>query len=489
MRRPMAKKVFAASMAAAMTLSVAACGDTTTSVSESTETGTSETEVSVSESTSSEEEVSPYTVLKDENGEVYDLGGMEIIIRDWWSGDGTVSEPSSAYEEAQQEWREWIQETYNFTVKQVGISDWGSAPADFAEYATTGGDENYVFIIREDPAVASAVNNGLAYDLATLDCLDLTSPKYTRNTVAETWTFGDSVYMLNTGYSEPRTGIFFNKRVLSEAGIDPESIYDLWENGEWTWDKFDEICATVQRDTDNDGTDDIYGLTLNEGDGTLAAVFSNNACLVDKNEDGTFRLALEDANTLEALNWIVDMYAKYDNHDPEGAAWDYYKEEFMSGTVAFMVEGFYCGANNGYLMDMEDEVGFVMFPKGPQGRYTNVYSDNLICIPSCYDAEKAWNIAFAFDLWTDEPAGYEDTNSQIDRARNGLYDERAVECVEYMMTPEGSSVEYHGQVPNLQIGSEFTWNINATCDVSAVVEGIKDTWQGYIDAANASMGK
>ncbi|MBP5565359.1 MAG: hypothetical protein J6X45_06535, partial [Lachnospiraceae bacterium] len=82
MRKPMAKKVLAASMAAAMTMSFAACektpASTSTPASESTET-------SVVESTSTEEEVSPYTVLKDANGNVYDLGGVEIIIRDWFS--------------------------------------------------------------------------------------------------------------------------------------------------------------------------------------------------------------------------------------------------------------------------------------------------------------------------------------------------------------------------------------------------------------------
>ena len=39
----------------------------------------------------------------EKNGNVYDLGGMEIIIRDWWSGDGTPKEPTNAFEEAQAE--------------------------------------------------------------------------------------------------------------------------------------------------------------------------------------------------------------------------------------------------------------------------------------------------------------------------------------------------------------------------------------------------
>ena len=77
----------------------------------------------------------PYTVLRDENGNVYDLGGMEIIIRDWWSG-GVEVEPTNAYEEAREEYHDWLEETYNFTIKEMAISDWGSVPDDFAEYVT-----------------------------------------------------------------------------------------------------------------------------------------------------------------------------------------------------------------------------------------------------------------------------------------------------------------------------------------------------------------
>ena len=128
---------------------------------EKTEEATKEAEA---EAEVEEEEVSPYTVITDENGDPIDLGGVEIIIRDWWSGD--PAEPTNDYEEARDEYREWIQETYNFTIKQTAISDWGSTPADFVDYATTGGDEYYAFVLRDDPAITSAMATGLMYDLS-----------------------------------------------------------------------------------------------------------------------------------------------------------------------------------------------------------------------------------------------------------------------------------------------------------------------------------
>ena len=99
----------------------------------------------------------------------------------------------------------------------MAISDWASAPADFVDYVTTGGDDkNYVFILREDPATTSAMAQGLMYDLATLDCLDFTETKFTSNKVHELYAKGGKIFAMNAGYSEPRCGMWFNKRVLTK---------------------------------------------------------------------------------------------------------------------------------------------------------------------------------------------------------------------------------------------------------------------------------
>ena len=423
-----------------------------------------------------------YTVITDENGDPIDLGGMDIVIRDWWSGD--PAEPTNDYEEARDEYREWIQETYNFTISQQAISDWTSTPADFVDYATTGGDENYIWILRDDPAITSALSSGLMYDLATLDCLDFSLPKFQRNKLHEQYAKGDSIYAMYAGYSEPRTGVYFNKRLLNDAGIDPGTIYGMQADGTWTWDAFEEMMAAVQRDIDNDGVIDIYGLTLNEGNMTTIAVFSNNGSYIGKNDDGYF-YNLESPETLEALEWTVDMFTKYDLPDPEGAEWDYYKEAFINGQAAFMVEDEYAGTPGNFLQDMEDEVGFVMFPKGPQrDDYINVWSNNPVAIPACYDADKAWKLAFAWNLYTDQPAGYEDY-MDLSNAAAGIFDMRAIdETIPMMMDEDHGTVAYHGLIPNLSLGEQFVWNIAPGSVVSEQVEAIRDTWKAYVDEAN-----
>ena len=116
MRKPMAKKVLAAVTTAAMAMSAVACGgaETAAPAEETAEPAAEETvaEEAATEEVAEEEEeeVSPYTVITDADGNPIDLGGMEIIIRDWWSPE-EPAEPTNEFEEARDEYRAWIQET------------------------------------------------------------------------------------------------------------------------------------------------------------------------------------------------------------------------------------------------------------------------------------------------------------------------------------------------------------------------------------------
>ena len=486
MKSQLVKKLLAGSLATAMTISLMACGGSAPAANEAAETPADTTEVAAeapAEDTAAaepEEEESLYTVLTDEDGNVYDLGGMEIIVRDWWSGD--PAEPTNDYEEAREEYRDWIQETYNFTIKEQAISDWGSAPADFTEYATTGGDENYIFVVRDDPAITNAMTQGLMYDLSTLDCLDFNEAKFQKNKLHEQYTKGNSIYAMFAGDSEPRTGVYFNKRLLTEAGIDPESLYELQANHEWTWDKFTEIMDTVQRDIDNDGVIDVYGVTQNSGNMISAAVWSNGGEYVGQ-KDGKYVYRLEDPETVEGLTWAVEtVLAKYSLPYPDGAEWDYYKEAYKSGMAAFMVDDAYCAGD--FLSEMEDDFGFVAFPMGPQSsEYTNCWSNNPHVIPACYDADKAWKIAFAWNLYTDDVPGYEDYEGWKAGYYSKFRDTEAVDQTLEIMVNNGM-ITYDGIIPEMQRGSDFLWGLNANTVVSEAIDSVSEYWKGLVDAAN-----
>jgi len=330
------------------------------------------------------------------------------------------------------------------------------------------------------------MNNGLMYDLATLDCLDFSEAKFQNNKCHELYSKGSSIYACFTGNTEPRTGIYFNKKLLENAGINPDDIYDMQANDTWTWDAFEALCAQVQQDVDNDGTIDIWAIGVNEGNMTKAAVWSNGGQWVGMGADGKYTYEFESAETVEALEWAAHMFTEYDWNGPEGAQWDYYKEQFLNGGCVFLPDDYYMTNPTGELANMEDEIGFVMFPKGrsASAQLVQVSSDNPAAIPSCYDADRAWKIAFAWNLYTEPVPGYEDFNSWVIAARTGNRDERTCDETIPMITSH-AAVDYASVIPNMDLGEGFLWAIGPGADVTAVLDGVRDKYKTYIDEANA----
>lgn len=433
-----------------------------------------------------DEEIEKYVTLKDSDGNVYDLGGMEIVIRDWWSS-GEEAAPTNAYEEARQEYLEWIQETYNFKIKQLGMSDWEGTPEDFVNYATTGGDENFLFVVWQGSALVAAMNSGLMYDLSTLDCLDFSQAKWKTGIHNLLTGKNGEIYGMSASTPEPRTAVFFNKRLIQEAGYNPDDLYKWQEDGTWTWEKFTEVSDAVQRDVDNDGVIDVYGETSQRAQIYQASVWSNGGEYVGKDASGKYVNKLETNETLEALNWAMDYIIKHEVPVPSDAAWDWYVSAFKEGKAAFCVDDAYRFND---FASMEDDWGFLCFPKGPKKNdYTNVYADNVFAIPACYDADKAWKIAFAYNLFTDPIPGFEDYEGWKSGYLSKARDTDSVDLTLARMVTNGM-VTYHNMVTNIQIGPDLLWSLGYADGNGEVAtpaqraEALRATWNTYIDEAN-----
>ena len=442
-------------------------------------------------------EGSTYSVITDSNGNPIDLGGMEIVVRDWWSV-GNPGIPLNDYEEARQEYRDWIQETYNFTFKEQAISTWGDAPMDFVDYVMSGGDyHNYVFALRSDDVTANAFHEGLMYDLASLDCLDFEhDPIFIRNGVDELYSRGDSIYAMyasNNGFPEAMSGLYFNKALLLSAGIDPESIYDMQAAGTWTWDAWISMLDKVTRDENGDGTIDIYGLGGNYPDLLDEMVMSNGGSYITRESNRAYRIALEDPDTYEALKKskelmdTYDVHLRYDNEAP----WDIYKDEWKYGGFAFYYGQVWEAAN---VSETDFEVGFVSFPVGPGAGadYRTPGSEILSVIPACYDRERAWKIAFAYKLYYGDVPGYEDYIDSMQPllfAYSVKFDDRraAEESIPRII----ASTDYRisDLIPRIKIGENFYYNIYSRGpEMDLVISGAKNEWQPLLDELNRKLG-
>lgn len=415
---------------------------------------------------------------------VMDLGGMEILIGDWWSPEEPDA-PANAFQEAQLEYREMIQKKYNFTIKQKAITDWGSMQELFTTSTVAEEPAADIFLLHPGWVVAPMAN-GLVYDLATLDNFDFSESKWVKN-VQEATTVGDSIYGMFPGTAEPRLGIFWNKRLFQEAGLDPDYLYDLQASGEWTWEKFEEVCHILTRDTNSDGITDVYAMANMHSHIFRGAMISNGARYVGKDADGKFYSGINDPNFLEAIQWVMSLVDKgYEMPQPEDSNWDWFGPAFSDGKVAMQAGEQYLAGQE--LASMEDDFGFVLFPKGPKGgnKYAVYFNDNTVVIPSTFDKETAEKIAFAYNLWTDPVPGYEDEDTWKDSYYTIFRDERAVDETIAMMYDDAVEVNDFSQyVEGLDMGPLFIWDVFGKAKTPAEgVEEITGAVQSLIDEAN-----
>ena len=133
---------------------------------------------------------------------------------------------------------------------------------------------------------------------------------------------------------------------------------------------------------------------------------------------------------------------------------------------------------------MEDDFGFVCFPKGPKASdYTNCYNDNPYVIPACYDADKAWKLAFAYDLYTEPVPGFEDYNDREAGFYNSFRDTESVDLTIARMCENGFTT-YSDMIPGLSLGEQFLWGCTLDNPPAQAAEAIRNEWASYLEDAN-----
>lgn len=411
---------------------------------------------------------------------VYDFGGMEVTIYDWWSNpDAPVV---SKQQEDEKAFRQWMMDTYNFKVVQTNLAGWGEHPTEVANYCITGGDDARVFIVDGRSAI-SGLNANFWADLSKIPNVDWSDKKWNK-AVLNVLKNGDSFYAFAYGKPEPKHCIFWNKRILQENGYDPDVIYDLQKEGKWTWAKFEEMCANLTKDTNNDGVIDQYAMASFNTEFTWAALHANGGSIVEQDSNGKYYLNLESDKSMEALNWVKSMFVNYQLPQAEGAQWDYFKTAFTNGEVAFYVNHEYDAQPNGLLANMKDDWGMACFPVGPNGdgKLFTLNGDNMFVIPNCYSQDKVNKIMKIMDLWTTTTPGYEDEDAWKEGYYAGFRDTRAVdETIQYMMD---NSVPWKAWlIPGLNY-SPVAWDLCAGKDPSEVIESRKPELQAALDEMN-----
>ena len=416
-----------------------------------------------------------------------DLGGRHIVLGNWWGDhDPFTYEPGTLFAEEQQMHRLALFERYNFTMETRNIAGWG----EYQELSTLS-------ILAGDPIADIITFNAYWWPAMLAQGLFAPLPEHYdfhdrsvinwNRPMMEAGQAVDGTYFLFSNYTQIGSGVFWNFRLLEEAGIDPNLPFDLQQRGEWTWDAFLDLLRATTRDIDNTGVMDTWGIATFSSDILPQALASNGAQYVGRGADGLLYNATNTPQFLEALTFVNSLM-HVENvmmPQPEGSEWNWFDYAFLNAEVAFRTSGHWMAPaiNN----NLADDFGFVVFPVGPSGdTHRFIGNGNVNAIPSTFAPDEVCDILFAWILWESPVPGFDDPDIWKAAAYLNHTSPRSVdESLVIARDPARMSPLWHQLVPGFDEGPNFSWRMwHEDSDPATIIEEAQMRINYAIDNAN-----
>jgi ABC-type glycerol-3-phosphate transport system substrate-binding protein len=285
-------------------------------------------------------------------------------------------------------------------------------------------------------------------------------------------------------------GVFFNMRLLEEAGVARDLPFTLQAEDNWNWDTFIEMARRLSRDIDGDGIIDIWAITAFHQDVLYYALASNDAAYarVDPNTGRFVNSTHEDAFR-ETIEFLVQLREEglAMHEDDVGGEWNAFVQEFNEGRGAIRVAGQHVagGEINAVL---EDDFGFVAFPHGPRrDTYMNWVNPNINAIPHFYSEEEVDNFMFAMQRWLRRLPTDDDDDWMLDARANHRDARSYTESIAlYTRNADMQTAPAHSMMPGLGqlIGELFAWRVWNGTDSAVIIEESQQVWDAFIERVN-----
>ncbi len=275
------------------------------------------------------------------------------------------------------------------------IAEFGSA----IEQTILAGDDVWQLVVPSSNTVISYQRDYLFQNAADNLYLDFDQPWWWTEAMKEVSLDGETIRYIVGDISLTNYyycgGFFFNKRLYTDNGLNPEDLYNLVLDGKWTYDKLREQASSMYKDVDGDGAvsdADILGFYLDTTEYVKFMEYGADVRRYSRDDKGhpVMDYDLDRAsNTAEKLRTLLleSQGIKFFNIKNRDYA------PFVEGRAVFY--GALLGDTmNANLRNMEDEYGLIPYPKlnEEQENYTNFIhnSSYYYTIPiTCKNADEA----------------------------------------------------------------------------------------------------
>ncbi len=365
------KKILALLLAITLVVTLAACGDKKATKTNADPTKGAEQTSDKPEATdlpdaTPTEAPDPYAA--------FDMGGRTIKVGIWWDYYYT-SEHTDINEDPKLDNAETaqmkldnvrrIEEKYNCKIQYVNLT-WNGVINSINTSIPAGTPECDVYLCNLQFGIPAALN-GLCTDLSQV-ALENNDLFGNQSVVVPLKTDAfDGTYFFKLK-ELPISGTFleYNATMIKDLGLeDPQELYN---KGEWTWEKFAELAKAGNQDTDGDGDIDIYGYGGPWTEMITGLVINNGGVIA-----GGPTQSLDSKPVIEVLEFMdriynVDKSARpwnTESWDDNLLAWSSGKVMFWNGQAWLNRQEIETAIKNGTELPFEFHV--VPYPAGPSG--------------------------------------------------------------------------------------------------------------------------
>lgn len=327
----------------------------------------------------------------------------------------------------------YVEEKYNCKVVYKGYPvGWGQARDNWIiENAVAGEPAGHVFEISTSSVAILALKEAILPldEFITTYEMDEAYTGFSRNYgkfLGKTYTYTDR-YPYNDNV------LFYNKSLLEDLGYkEDEMPANLWNKGEWTWDKYKEMATAINARFQGSNR---YFMTGRNYDYAYQFINANGVAIVDSE----LNVNINKPEAIEALQYIADLYKIGTNVFKDDAPLeDTCDVTFKNGDSVFQWGQTWYAKNEAKLSGVTFELDAVPVPYN--NNKEGVTKDNYM---DTYAGVTMWGaatfvISSSYDI-KNIPAGYEDMylhGETIFRIWNDLqyFADPAVVQEEYILT-------------------------------------------------------
>ena len=353
----------------------------------------------------------------------FDMAGRTIKVGLWWdyfyTSEHTSIEDDPGMTNAETAQMKLdnvrrLEEKYNVKFEFVNLG-WDGIIESINTSILAGTPECDIYLTDLQFGIP-AVLNGFAQDLDEFvpDYCDIKNDEITIRALDA---LGGTYLFQEQGL--PVSGMYlgYNKTMIEALGLeDPQELYN---KGEWTWDKFSEFAKTATQDTDGDGNIDTYGYAGVFTDLINGLVMNNGGSIAMQANEG-----LSSKETVEVFDFINKLY----NEDKSAKAWN--EEDWNANLLAWADGKTLFWTAQAWLLKQEVDVAneegaplafeysIVPYPAGPSGDKDKIYSPvvgNWYMIPIGVEKpEQVYQVFEEFLNWHEGEVEYRDDTSWIE---------------------------------------------------------------------------